>query len=235
MIELVQLDCPRCGSGLTMLMDSRPRLVCTAQATCVQCPFWLQSLLRCPRLRSYIVFDDLGHQIISCQCFSGEFVGDRNGLTKYSMYSQKLTGGSIILRNRLEHLSQSQPHEHMLLCCIPTVLVGIPIMGYSSLCFPLFEPLKDVINVKFWPALFGEDVSGQEQPLFFLPIMLGGPGINDLLDWQAQGASLKASVPQRQCMLWGIRPDFLCIHISNKSRRQGSNGSRSNVLVTCKS
>eukprot|EP00731_Ephydatia_muelleri_P028196 Em0019g1069a len=42
-----------------------------------------------------------------------------------------------------------------------------------------FAPLRDVINKKFWPSVFGGQISNSEQHLFSLPTRLGGMGIFD--------------------------------------------------------
>ena len=45
-----------------------------------------------------------------------------------------------------------------------------------------FAPLRDVINKKFWPSVFGGQISNSEQHLFSLPTRLGGMGIFDSVE-----------------------------------------------------
>ena len=46
-------------------------------------------------------------------------------------------------------------------------------------CDASFAPLRDVINKRFWPSVFGGQISTTEQHLFSLPNRFGGMGIFD--------------------------------------------------------
>ena len=46
-------------------------------------------------------------------------------------------------------------------------------------CDASFASLHDVINKRFWPSVFGGQISKSEQNLFSLPARLGGMGIFD--------------------------------------------------------
>ena len=41
-------------------------------------------------------------------------------------------------------------------------------------CDASFAPLRDVINKRFWPSVFGGQISTTEQHLFSLPTRFGG-------------------------------------------------------------
>ena len=44
-------------------------------------------------------------------------------------------------------------------------------------CDASFAPLHDVINMRFWPSVFGGQISIAEQHLFSLPTCFGGMGM----------------------------------------------------------
>ena len=107
----------------------------------------------------------------------GGFIGDPEGTKNFVEAKVQAWVASV---DKLSFAAESQPQAayHMLLSQNLCILSG-PICKVLPNCDASFAPLHDIINKRFWPSVFGGQISTAEQHLFSLPTRFGGMGIFD--------------------------------------------------------
>ena len=121
-------------------------------------------------------FGDIGVKVSRGQRYLGGFIGDPVG-TKHYVEAKVQTWVTSI--DKLSTAAESQP-QAAYAALSKSLQFEWSYLHRVLLNFGTsFALLRDVINKKFWPSVFGGQISNSEQHLFSLPTRLGGMGIFD--------------------------------------------------------
>ena len=127
---------------------------------------------------AHLLFDNLGVTVLSGR-FLGTFIGDHEGTLEY--VHQKVQGW-IHCIERLTKAAESQPQAAQMALTKSLQFEWAYLQRVVPNCSEAFAPLRDTINKKCWPTVFGRSISEQEKTLFSLPTRKGELGISDTVE-----------------------------------------------------
>ena len=106
----------------------------------------------------------------------GGFIGDPEGTKNFVEAKVQVWVASV---DKLSAAAESQPQAAYAALSKSLQFEWSYLQRVLPNCDASFAPLRDVINKRFWPSVFGGQISTAEQHLFSLPTRLGGMGIFD--------------------------------------------------------
>ena len=118
----------------------------------------------------------ISSMVVRGQRYLGGFIGDLEGTTNDVETKVQAWVASV---DKLSTAAESQPQAAYAVLSKSLQFELSYLQRILPSCDISFAPLRDVIKKRFWPSVFGGQISKSEQHLFSLPTRMGGIGIFD--------------------------------------------------------